>query len=364
MSYAQSLSIDFRQASLSLKELLDQLQEDISALNLSSTELFHGLKQNLLLSWKNWEVTVKNYKISLQNMPKELRRRNIIKQLSKELEDFETHARCFLTEIKETSFQDFRRSLNRHIREADLYLKGVQSRMHQMAESVASLEEHPLVQKFLRGEPVLASRENMQWARKVSHTSLGLLFLYVFVYSGWSKTVLWTLAGGFILWAFVLETARHLNPRVNEWVCRYFRPIMREREKTKINSAMFFIVSMVIVYFVFPIEVTMLTMLFLAVGDPLAGIVGVYWGKRKLSPHVSLEGSLACFTACAALAALCAGVLFSTTLSLLPLLVFSLISGLIGALTESSFKKLDDNLVMPLLSAPLLWSLMHLFSLL
>ncbi len=350
MTHAQAISIDFLQASLSLQEQLDQLREDILALHQSSTELFYNLKQNLLNSWKNREQIIREYKLSLQTMPKELRRRGLIDKLSKDLENFEADFRLYLSEIRESSFQDFRRSFHRRIDE--------------MADHVAELEEHPLVQKFLRGETVLASRKNIQWGRKLAHAFNGIFFIYLLVYSNWPKTIVWSLTGGFVVWALSLETIRHLNPKVNKWVCRYFAPIMREREKTNINSAIFYIVAMAIVYFTFPIEVSMLTMLFIAIGDPVAGIVGVTWGKTKITSHVSVEGSLACFAACALLAALCAGVLFSKTLSFLPLISFSLLSGVVGAMAEASFKKLDDNLVMPLLSAPALWVLMKLFSLL
>lgn len=345
-----SRRVDFRQASLSLREHLDRLREDISALHLGSIDLFHSLKQKLLSSWKNRERVIREYKLSLKALPRELGRRSLVLRLSADLEDFEADMRLYLFEIRESSFQDFRRSFHRRIDE--------------MAERVAGLERHPLVQKFLRGETVLASRKNIQWWRKLTHAFNGIFFIYLFVYSGLPKTITWSFAGGFIAWAFSLEMARHLNPKVNQWVCRWFKPIMREREKTSINSAIFYLFSMTFVYLTCPIEVSQLTMLFIAIGDPVAGIVGVTWGRTKITSHVSVEGSLACFAACAGLAALCAGFLFSKTLPLPSLVFFSGVSGMVGAGAEASFKRLDDNLVMPLLSAPALWGLMKLFSVL
>ncbi|MBI4411961.1 MAG: hypothetical protein HY541_05710 [Deltaproteobacteria bacterium] len=350
MTRTQTISVDFRQASLSMREHLDRLREDVSALHLSSIDLFHNLKQKLLSSWKNREQVIREYKLSLQAMPKELRRRSLVSKLSRDLEDFEADMKRYLSEIRESSFQDFRKSFHRRIDE--------------MADRVAGLERHPLVQKFLRGEAVLASRKNIQWRRKLAHAFNGIFFIYLFVYSGLPKAIIWTLAGGFIVWALSLETARHINPKINRWVCRWFAPIMREREKTSINSAIFYIVSMAVVYFTCPIEVSQLTMLFIAIGDPVAGIVGVTWGKTKITSHVSVEGSLACFAACAGLAAICAGFLFEKTLPLPSLVLFSGLSGIVGAFAEASFKRLDDNLVMPLLSAPALWGLMKFFSLL
>lgn len=361
---ALTLSDDFRQTTLSLRDLLDQLHQDISAINFSTAEAFQDLKQNLLHSVKNWSETIDDYKESIREMPKALRQRSFIKQSIKDIEAFEKDMQRFLSEIKDYSFQQFCESFNQHLRTADDYLKSLQVQARQMAQQVAELEQHALVQKFLRGETILSSKKHVQWPRKFTHVSLGLLSLYLFVYSGWSWTLIWTIAGGFILWSFSLETMRHFNPRVNRWVCHHFRPIMREAEKTRVNSAIFYIFSIGFIYFTFPIEVTMLTLLMLAVADPIAGIVGVYWGRRQISPHVSLEGALGCFVACAGLAALCAGLLFQTHLSGLSLFLFSILSGLVGAVAEGSFKKLDDNLIMPLISAPFLWILMKVFSIL
>ena len=266
--------------------------------------------------------------------------------MAQQLESLERELKDSLAKFKSTDFS----------------LKNLQDRVYRTAEQVRALEEHALIQKFLKGEKILGSRENIQWERKITHTFLGLSFLYLFVYSGWSSAQVWTLAGPFMALAFTLELARHLNPKINNWVWHVFGPMMRESEKTRVNAAVLYILSMAIVYLIFPIEVAMLTLLFIAVGDTVAGLVGIYWGRHKISSHVSAEGFLACFATCALLAALCAGVLFKSTLPLAPLILFSLLGGLVGALAESSLQKLDDNLVMPLLSAPALWGLMKIFN--
>ena len=350
MVQAQTIPADFLEASLSMQALLEGLQADISALSASSSEAFQKLRNSLLQSWENLPASISDYKRSVQNMPRELKQRRVIKGLSKNIEAFERDVRLFLTELREASL-------------ADVYRKALQSRTQQLTQQIAALEENSLVQKFLKGEIVLSSKKSIQLGRKFGHATLGVSFLYLFIYSGFSQAVIWSIAGPFILWAFSLETARHLNPGINQWVCKVFRPVMREREKTRVNSAIFYITAMLIVYFAFPAKVVVLTMLFIAIADPVAGIVGVHWGRRKLATHVSLEGSAACAAVCALLAGLCAEFLFDAHLSISSLLLFSLLGGVVGAVAESSFKKLDDNLVMPLLSAPALWVLMKMFAL-
>lgn len=345
MTLAPTLSAEFPQASLSLQGLLDQLQADLTLLSTSTSEAYRELKTRARTSWQNGPEIIHRYRTALLNLPRELKRRDFIKELGQELDLLERELKASLTRLKGTDFS----------------LKNLQAQVHETAERVRALEEHKLIKKFLKGETILGSRKNIQWSRKLTHTSLGLFFVYFFVYSGWSQLEIWSLAGPFVAFAFTLEMLRHRKPRVNEWVWRVFGGMMRESEKTHINAAVLYILSMVIVYVVFPLEVAMLTLLFIAIGDTVAGLVGIYWGRHKLSAHVSLEGFLACFATCALLAALCAGVLFQNTLPLITLIPFALLSGVVGALAEASFKKLDDNLVMPLLSAPALWGLMHAF---
>lgn len=344
---------NFTQLSLRLKRFLDQMNQEITDLQRCSHGVYQGLKRDLLNSWNKNDV-IKKYKISLANMPKELRRREFYKQALSEIEGFESAIKSYLLDIRELSFQDFRRAV----------VKNFQSQIKDFNQRIAELEEEPVVQKFLRGETVLSCKTNIQWSRKIGHVFFGTAFFYLFVFSGMSKPLFWSLAGGFVLFCFILETSRHLNPSINQWVCKWFRPLMRESEKTRINSAMFYIVSILFIYLVFPIEVTLLSLLFLAIGDPIAGIVGVYWGKIKLAPHVSLEGSLACFVTCSLITLICTVFLFDSSLSIFSILLFSFLSGTIGAVAESSFKKLDDNLVMPMLSAPFLWLLMKVFAVL
>src|SRR3989338_6105407 len=326
MSQYLPLSTKYQEASLIFRDLLGQFQKNL-----------HDFPKHL----QKWPETFERYKASIREMPKVLRKRPFVKNMMAEIERIEK-------EIHQSGFS----------------FECLQTRAHQMGILVAELEEHPTVQKFLRGEPVLSSKKLLHWSRKITHAVLGVGFLYLVVYSGLPKTLVWGITGGFMLWSVSLETARHMSPRVNRWVMRSFGPIMREREKTKINSAIFYMFSIGVVYFTTPVEVAVLTLLFLAIGDPFAGIIGVVYGRSKISLHATLEGSLACFGACFGLALLGAGLLFDHNLTGFSLLAFSLISGLIGALAEISFKKLDDNLIMPLLSAPSLWILMKLFSVL
>ena len=79
----------------------------------------------------------------------------------------------------------------------------------------------------------------------------------------------------------------------------------------------------------------------LAVGDAFSGLVGYYFGKRKLSynPNKTLEGTLAFFLSS------------FIALSLITKPLEAFIISFLSAFVESLPLKLDDNLTVPLISS-------------
>lgn len=364
MSHPVASAAGFAQASISFKDLSQQLGEDFAVFKSGSREVLQNFYDDFQVSWEKWSQASQKYQVTIKQLPKELRQRPFIKNAIANINSFEADLKDFLQKFKNSSLQEWRQAASQHLKVGSEKIQGIQLGIQKISCQISEIETNALVQKCLRGETILADIKNIQWARKLSHAFLGVLFLFLFVYSGWSPAIIWTFAGAFMVFCFSLETLRHFNPSVNQWVWRAFKPIMRESEKTKINSAMFYIFSMAVVYFVFPLQVAVVTMLFIAIGDPVASIVGLNWGKTKLAAHVSLEGFLACFFTCALMAYVSVAFIFTTSLHPLLIAGFSLLGGLTGALAECSFKKLDDNLTMPLLSAPVLWVLMQLFGIL
>lgn len=336
MTTTLSLGYDFTQASAVLHNLVLQIETDIHALNKNSSEMYVTLRDKLNQTWQDWPSIRENFKAAVNNLPTELRKRDFVHAAIKELEHFEESWQGPMSVLQERT-QSFR---NR----------------------IAELRAHPLMEKFAKGETILASRSKTQWARKLGHMLCGLTFVYLFRFSGLPEIFVQFLFGAFVVWGVTLETARHLNPKVNAWVCRAFRPVMREREKDKINSGIFFMISMLIVYLAFPLDVAFLTLLFITLGDPIAGIIGVRFGKHKLTKHSSVEGVAACFILCAVMAYVCGTFFFAEYhLSGIALFIFAVLAGAIGAISESAFKVLDDNLTMPLISAPGIWFLLQWF---
>lgn len=362
MSKSIALKRDFSMASEVLQGVLINLQSDLQQFCKSTHDAYVKNQVKLAENLNKWKQNLESYQVAIQKMPKELRKREIVKGILKDLEKFDIEFNKGIAQVKELPFEEYKNNFQKWLEVQNSHFQDLQLSAQSVASRLSELDSHPLIQKCLRGETILSSRKNIQWGRKVGHALFGIFFAYLFVFASISKPVIYSLTAVFVLWAFSLEYARHVNPKVNEWVCKYFKPVMRENEKNKINSAIFYMVSMLLVYFIFPIQVSFITILFLAVGDTVAGVIGVYFGKRKLTEHVSLEGFMACWATCSFLALFSLGLFFDFEFFSLKPYLFALMAGFCGAVAEGSFKKIDDNFVMPMISAPLLLLLLKMFA--
>jgi dolichol kinase len=200
-------------------------------------------------------------------------------------------------------------------------------------------------------------RSDIHWARKLYHM-LGVMFMLVIFINVPEKVSLTLLA---IAWLCVVpaDFLRQKNAAFNDFVLHLFKPFMRDHEVNRIAGMTYLLSGVLIVTFVFPREIAILTMMFLAFADPIASYFGIRYGKDKLFGHKSLQGFLAAFVVCTVLS-----FAFFKFYGLMQerILVISLLGGLIGALSELiPIGKLDDNFTLPVLSASALWAVFSFF---
>lgn len=133
--------------------------------------------------------------------------------------------------------------------------------------------------------------------RKSIHISsilIPLAFRYVFKNSSkHSFLVLIPLSLVLIL----IDTMRIEHRTFKKFYQNLFGIILRKHELSDFTGAVYVLVSAVVCIAVFPPDIAFMSLSFLAIGDTLAALVGISFGKRKLKGgKKSLEGSLACFT--------------------------------------------------------------------
>jgi dolichol kinase len=198
-------------------------------------------------------------------------------------------------------------------------------------------------------------------SRKLYHALMGLICfsLYAFVLDRTQALWILALVGG--PWAF-LDLLRLRLPKLNEAALKVFGPVMRKDEINRASGNTFYVLGLLAVVIFLPKPIALLSILYLAIGDPAAAIIGTMWGRRKIpGTRKSVEGGLGNFALC-----FVATVLFSTLylgLAFDHSLLFGLIGGLIAMLVEALPLPFDDNFSIPTLAGGLLWALTSLFPL-
>ncbi len=197
------------------------------------------------------------------------------------------------------------------------------------------------------------SRPHVQ--RKLYHLFMGLL---CFVLYGWvlSRDVALFLLGvvGGVLVLF--DILRLTIPQMNRFALRFVGRIMRREELKSISGNSFYILGLVAIVYFFSKPIVLLSVLFLAVGDPAAALVGTHYGKHKiLGGQKSAEGAAANWVVSTLAAALFGH--FYLGLSPERTAVLALIGGAVSVVVELVPFPLDDNFTIPFFSAGVLYCL-------
>jgi dolichol kinase len=199
----------------------------------------------------------------------------------------------------------------------------------------------------------LKLRNDLHLARKFWHCGMGVSMALIYGI-GMTKPV----AVSVLLIAFLFftgaEYARLKFAGFNQFAIKVMGPIMRKHEVDKISGTPFYIGSVLLSVIIFPKLIAILSILFLAIGDPISSIFGILWGD--LGPRFSNGKSL---IGTAAGMGICCIITFVTmilsSIPAGPALLISLAGGLAGGGAEMIPLEIDDNFSIPLVSGLALW---------
>lgn len=203
--------------------------------------------------------------------------------------------------------------------------------------------------------PRLHFRSELHLARKAWHLGMGLLIAFVY-HSGMEPSTTILTLGGFLALNLGIEAARLRNPRVNQRVIRLLGPIMRSSEVNRVSGVPHFLLSTILAIAIFPKPVAILSILYLACGDPIASLFGILYGSRsiRLLQDRSLIGTAAGVVTCA----LITWFFLHGQGMMIPestFLALTIIGGLAGGTAELMPVDADDNLAIPMISGFVLW---------
>ena len=168
---------------------------------------------------------------------------------------------------------------------------------------------------------------------------------------GLDREVMIIITGSLTGVAVALEIGRWRLPALNGWFQARFAVLMKQSESSQVLGSTYMAAASLIVFLFFDKELAILALLYIGVGDPLAGVVGKRYGRVKIGSK-SLEGTLAFAVGAGAVGCgMVAGGLE------VPYWV-ALGGAGVGALVELFPSPLDDNLTVPPASATLMWALL------
>lgn len=190
-------------------------------------------------------------------------------------------------------------------------------------------------------------RSDLHIARKLWHIATGVIGLTVYHKSGISieNTAIALLI--FSACSFLVEFLRLRNEKINQILMIAMKPVMRESEKNSVSGMPFYALGVSLSLFFFPPQIAILSILYLIFADPIASFCGILYGRDKILPNKSLQGTIAAFSVCYIIT-LVYGLIHSSPS--MNLLVFSIVAGLIGAVSELCSQFVDDNLCIPVIS--------------
>jgi diacylglycerol kinase (CTP) len=193
----------------------------------------------------------------------------------------------------------------------------------------------------------LRMRSDLHLTRKLWHITTGLLGLLVYKKSGFTIDFIATALLSFAVAAFLFELLRLRNEKVNQLALVLMKPVMRESERNSVSGLPFYALGVSLALFFFPERIAILAILFLIFADPIASFFGILYGRDKILPNKSLQGTIAAFSVCY-IATIVYGLIYVGPS--MNLLVFAIAAGIIGSISEMCSQFVDDNLCIPVVS--------------
>ena len=146
---------------------------------------------------------------------------------------------------------------------------------------------------------------------------------------------------------YIVDRVRIAYPEVlarrAPWVNRL---LVRAEEQVRESGMTPYAIAVLLTILSVPKPAALIAIYTLAIADPTAAVVGITWGRRRLGPERSLEGSLAFFGATLAIALAVLATFVDAPATLV--VAMALVIALSAAACELLPLRIDDNMTIPL----------------
>ena len=206
-----------------------------------------------------------------------------------------------------------------------------------------------------------ATRHDLQLGRRFFHVMNGTSTATAYALLFTHEQVI-HIFGTIACLVYVIDRFRIAYPelvaRRAPWVNRL---LVRAEEQVRESAMIPYAIAVLLTILTVPKPAALIAIYTLAIADPLAAVVGIRFGRRRIAQNRSLEGSLAFFTATLVIAALVLRQVGNG--SSLAIAGASTTIAFLAALCELVPLRIDDNLTIPLFVGFTTWIVAVLFGL-
>jgi dolichol kinase len=204
-----------------------------------------------------------------------------------------------------------------------------------------------------------ATRNDLQLGRRLFHLVNGVSTATAYALLFTHEQVI-HIFGTIACIVYVLDRVRMAYPeavaRRAPWMNRLF---LRAEEQVRESAMIPYAIAVLLTILTVPKLAALIAIYTLGIADPLAAVIGIRHGRRRIARNRTLEGSLAFFGSTLAIAA---GVLgCGTDASVFRIAGASLAIALVAAAFEVVPLRIDDNLTIPLFVGFASWIVAALF---
>ncbi len=191
-----------------------------------------------------------------------------------------------------------------------------------------------------------ATRRDLQLGRRAFHLANGVTTATAYALFFTHQEVVHVF-GTIACLVYVIDRVRIAYPEVLErrapWVNRI---LVRAEEEVRESAMTPYAIAVLLTILSVPKPAALIAIYTLAIADPSAAVVGITWGRRKLGPDRSLEGSLAFFGATLAISLAVLGTSIAAPLAVV--MAMALVIAVAAAVCELLPLRIDDNMTIPL----------------
>jgi dolichol kinase len=204
-----------------------------------------------------------------------------------------------------------------------------------------------------------ATRDDLHLGRRLFHVVNGVATATAYALLFTHQQVV-HIFGTIACIVYVVDRVRIAYPeavaRLAPWVNRV---LVRAEEEVRESAMIPYAIAVLLTILSVPKPAALIAVYTLAIADPLAAVVGIRWGRRRVAKNRTLEGSLAFFGSTLTIAALVLAK--STGAPGLTIAAAAFTIGLGAAVCELLPLRIDDNLTIPLFVGFTTWIVCGLY---